>query len=207
MEKPTTKQTEAEASSSEKSLYGEKHRKITTRIELKNSVGLNQIMTLFFSKLGGISRPLATRISREVMKEIKYILVEKCQDLDIPLIGTIRSTPMDSNPIEFNCNLTSSQRPPGSVKIELEQKADIKKRSKQTVMRKTGPNSYVLLPWYSHLYDRDGIPLEDSEDDDWLNTSKVEMKKQEYVRMEKEIRMANSKIEFNDKLKKYEENK
>jgi len=165
---------------------------------------LNQIMTLFFSKLGGISRPLATRISKEVMKEIKYILVEKCQDLDIPLIGTIRSTPMDSNPIEFNCNLTSSQRPPGSVKIEFEQKADIKKRSKHTVMRKTGPNSYALLPWYSHLYDKDGVPLEDSEDADWLNTSKVDMKKKDHVMMEKERAMAKIKLEFSNKLKNYE---
>jgi hypothetical protein len=206
MAKPNTKQTEAEASLSEKSLYGEKHRKITTRIELKNSVGLNQIITLFFSKLGGVSRPLATRISREIMKEIKYVLVEKCQDLDIPLIGTIRSTPMDSNPIEFKCNLSSSQRPPGSVKIELEQKADIKKRSKHTVMRKTGPNSYSVLPWYSHLYDNDGVPREDSEDDDWLNTAKVDMKKREHVMMERESRMANTKIEFNDKLRKYDEN-
>jgi hypothetical protein len=67
--------------------------------------------------------------------------------------------------------------PPGTTKISFELLNKAKKLGKFKVQRMVDKKRYELLPWYKHLYDEDGTPLEETIDEDWLCTDVVDASK------------------------------
>jgi len=175
--KRSTRKMEQEDSSSEKSLCGDKPHKIISSRQLKNSLSLREIISRYFSKFGGVPRKVSARISREVIKTLVEMLTKQAVNIRIEGLGALCSLVLDSCPVEMPSKPMSTCYPPGTTKISLELLNKAKKLGKFKVQRMVDKKRYELLPWYKHLYDEDGTPLEETIDEDWLCTDVVDASK------------------------------